>query len=106
MLSLTYGQRMVTSAFNNFDINTSGKFITKLYGEKWKALIDEHKKPFDYDGEIKAIKGYEEPNPNSSEQIKSWLYSLGWIPETFKYVKDDDGSERKIPQIYVQGSGG
>ena len=40
MLSLTYGQRMVTSAFNNFDINTAGKFITKLYGEKWKALIE------------------------------------------------------------------
>ena len=39
MLSLTYGQRMVTSAFNNFDVNTAGKFITKLYGEKWKALI-------------------------------------------------------------------
>ena len=40
MLSLTYGQRMVTSAFNNFDINTAGKFITKLYGEKWNALIE------------------------------------------------------------------
>ena len=40
MLSLTYGQRLVTSAFNNFDINTAGKFITKLYGEKWKALIE------------------------------------------------------------------
>ena len=40
MLSLTYGQRMVASAFNNFDINTAGKFITKLYGEKWKALIE------------------------------------------------------------------
>ena len=75
-------------------------------GIKWKALTDEHKKPFDYDGEIKTIKSYAEPNPNSSAQIKSWLDSLGWIPETFKYVKDDDGSERKIPQIYVQGSGG
>ena len=40
MLSLTYGKRMVASAFNNFDINTAGKFITKLYGEKWKALIE------------------------------------------------------------------
>lgn len=40
MLSLTYGQRMVASAFNNFDINTAGKFITKLYGEKWKVLIE------------------------------------------------------------------
>ena len=75
-------------------------------GIKWKALTDEHKKPFDYDGEIKTVKSYAEPNPNSSAQIKSWLDSLGWIPETFKYVKDDDGNERKIPQIYVQGSGG
>lgn len=40
MLSLTYGQRLVTSAFNNFDINVAGKFITKLYGEKWLALIE------------------------------------------------------------------
>lgn len=40
MLSLTYGQRLVTSAFNNFDINVAGKFISKLYGEKWKALIE------------------------------------------------------------------
>ena len=39
MLSLTYGQRMVTSAFNSFDINVAGKFITKLYGKKWAALI-------------------------------------------------------------------
>lgn len=75
-------------------------------GIKWKALTDKSKKPFDYDGEIKTIKSYAEPNPNSSAQIKSWLDSLGWIPETFKYVKDEDGSERKIPQIYVQGSGG
>ena len=75
-------------------------------GIKWKALTDEFKKPFDYDGEIKTVKSYAEPNPNSSAQIKSWLDSLGWIPETFKYVEDDDGNERKIPQIYVQGSGG
>lgn len=40
MLSLTYGQRMVASAFNSFDINAAGKFITKLYGEKWKSLIE------------------------------------------------------------------
>ena len=39
MLSLSYGQRLVASAFNNFDVNTAGKFIVKLYGEKWNALI-------------------------------------------------------------------
>lgn len=47
MLSLTYGQRMVTSAFNNFDINVAGKFIAKLYGEKWNALIDFNNAPPD-----------------------------------------------------------
>lgn len=47
ILSLTYGKRMVASAFNNFDINTAGKFITKLYGEKWNALIQFNVSPPD-----------------------------------------------------------
>ena len=47
MLSLTYGQRLVTSAFNNFDINAAGKFITKLYGGKWMALIEFNVSPPD-----------------------------------------------------------
>ena len=47
MLSLTYGQRLVMSAFNSFDINVVGKFITKLYGEKWAALIEFNVSPPD-----------------------------------------------------------
>ena len=39
MLSVTYGQRLVTSAFNNFYINVTGKLIVTLYGEKWESLI-------------------------------------------------------------------
>lgn len=74
-------------------------------GEKWKALTEMAGVDFDYDGEIKTVKGYNEPNPSSSQQVKDWLFSLGWIPETFKYVKDNNG-ERKIPQIYIQGTGG
>lgn len=75
-------------------------------GEKWKQLTEEHGYSFDYTGEIKTIRSYEEPNPNSSAQVKDWLFSLGWEPETFKYIKEEDGSEREIPQIFVQGSGG
>ena len=75
-------------------------------GEKWKELTDEHGYSFDYQGEIKTIRKYEEANPNSSAQVKDWLFSLGWNPQTFKYIKEDDGSEREIPQIYIQGSGG
>ena len=39
MLNLTYGQRLVSNSFNNFDFTLAGKFIAKLYREKWYALI-------------------------------------------------------------------
>lgn len=75
-------------------------------GEKWKALTEKAGVDFDYEGEIKTIKEYNDPNPSSSAQVKAWLDAMGWIPETFKFLKDPDGNERKIPQIYVQGTGG
>lgn len=75
-------------------------------GGKWKSLCEEAEVDFNYEGEIKKVKQYNEPNPASSNQVKDWLFSLGWIPETFKYVKDALGNERTIPQVYVQGSGG
>lgn len=75
-------------------------------GEKWKLLTDKAGVDFDYEGEIKTIKEYNDPNPSSSSQVKAWLDAMGWIPETFKFLKDPDGNERKIPQIYVQGTGG
>lgn len=75
-------------------------------GVKWRELTEKAGVDFDFDGEIKTIKSYDEPNPQSPQQIKDWLFSLGWIPETFKYDKNEDGSERKIPQIYIPQSGG
>lgn len=45
------------------------------------------------------------PNPNSHAQIKDWLFSLGWEPETFKYEKTDQG-ERRIPQVRKEGEDG
>lgn len=74
-------------------------------GKRWNDLLIQEGLPVGYSQEIKVLKSYKEPNPSSSQQVKDWLFSLGWKPETFKYVKDDTG-ERKIPQIYVQGSGG
>lgn len=70
------------------------------HGENWFALLKKMKLSKDYNGEVKEIVGYKEPNPSSPDQIKSWLYSLGWEPETFKYVKNKEtGAERAIPQI-------
>lgn len=75
-------------------------------GLKWKELTEEKGFPFTYKGEIKVITKYEEPNPASSAQVKSWLDSLGWIPETFEYKREPDGSVRQIPQINKKNSGG
>lgn len=75
------------------------------HGEKWKELCEKANVDFNYVGEIKVVKCYNEPNPASSTQMKDWLFSLGWIPETFKFVKDENG-ERQIPQVYLPQSGG
>lgn len=65
------------------------------HGLVWYALLKENSLRDDYDGSIDVIKGYEDPNPNSSAQIKDYLFSLGWEPRTFKYNKDG----KAIPQI-------
>lgn len=68
-------------------------------GEAWFELLKEQGLPPEYDGVVEVIKGWEEPNPNSHDQIKAWLYGLGWIPETFKYDRTETGDIRKIPQV-------
>jgi DNA polymerase I-like protein with 3'-5' exonuclease and polymerase domains len=74
------------------------------HGEKWFELLDEHKLPRHYDGEVTVIKRWDEPNPNSSDQVKDWLYSLGWVPCTFKYNKNKEtGEEKKVPQVRKDG---
>lgn len=73
-------------------------------GAKWFAELARQGLPKAYNGEIKVVVKTEEPNPNSPEQVKEWLYSLGWEPIHFQFKKDDDGNERKIPQIKVPQS--
>ena len=73
------------------------------HGQKWFDLLSEHGLPSHHDEPVSIVKGWEEPNPNSSDQVKDWLYSLGWNPCTHKYVKEDDGSERTIPQVRKDG---
>lgn len=75
-------------------------------GEKWKELTEEHNLPFEFEGTIEVVVGYEEPNPQSPQQVKDWLFTLGWVPLTFEFKKDSDGNTRSIPQVYVKNSGG
>ena len=68
------------------------------HGKRWINLLKEHDLPESYDGEISVVKGVEPANPMSSDQVKDWLFSMGWKPCTFKYVDD-----RKIPQVRSNG---
>lgn len=76
------------------------------HGTNWFNLLKEHNLPEDYDGEVKVVAKMEPPNPASSPQVKDWLFSLGWEPITFKWVNNDDGTTRQIPQIRVEGDEG
>jgi len=74
------------------------------HGERWFNLLKDQDLPPHYDGEVTVTKGWNEPNPNSSDQVKDWLFSLGWNPCTFKYDKNKDtGEEKKIPQVRKNG---
>ncbi len=82
------------------------KVLNKANGElssngvKWFEFLKENGLPETHREPVEYIKGYNDPNPNSHSQLKDWLFSLGWSPGWFKYVKEEGSREmRKIPQI-------
>lgn len=68
-------------------------------GEEWKTITDKLGLDFEYNGPIEIIKGYQEPNPNSVDQIKSYLFSKGWAPEIFSESISKTGEVKAVPQI-------
>lgn len=73
------------------------------YGQKWEELCKEYKQPITTQSFV-VKSGEELGNPNSNDQVKEWLYSLGWQPQTFKFVRDKTtGDERQIEQIRNEG---
>lgn len=75
------------------------------HGKKWYSLLLREHMPIDTK-ELVVTTGYKEPNAGSPAQIKDWLNSYGWKCETFKYEKDENYKERKIPQVNIANSGG
>ena len=74
------------------------------HGKKWFALLDEHGLPEGYNGDVTVVKGAEDANPNSTDQVKDWLFSLGWKPCTYKYNKNKEtGEEKKVAQVRKNG---
>lgn len=76
---------------------------TSSHGDRWFATLDSLGLDRTHTDDVKVPNGEEEANPGSSDQVKDWLFSLGWKPCTYKYEKEDDGSERTIPQVRKDG---
>lgn len=73
------------------------------HGQRWFDLLDQHGLDRTHDEPVKVFVKDEEANPGSSDQVKDWLFSLGWQPCTFDYKKNDDGTERAVPQVRDDG---
>lgn len=64
--------------------------MLSVYGERWMDQLEELGLPED----TREI--YEHGNPGSHQQVKDWLFSLGWEPMTFK---PSSSTGEEIPQI-------
>ena len=71
-------------------------------GERWKVLTELNNLTVEYKEEIEEVIGQDEPNPTSSKQVKDWLFSLGWKPSIFNFVKNKEipqVKDKEIPQV-------
>lgn len=77
-------------------------------GMKWKAMCDANGLDWkDPDLQIKLKTGTKPANAGSHVQLKDWLFSLGWKPQTFKFDRNKEtGETRQIPQITVKDEDG
>ena len=74
-----------------------------VMGKAWYDFLDKYGVDRSNEKPIRYVSGYEEPNANSPEQIKDWLYSLGWEPATFRFERNKEtGEVKQIPQILTE----
>ena len=74
------------------------------HGQRWFDLLDANGLPQSYEGDVTVVKGVEQSNPNSPEQVKEWLFGLGWEPCTYKFNKNKEtGEEKKVSQVRKSG---
>ena len=72
---------------------------TTVAADKWYDLCAEYRKHPDVPS-IEVVHSREKGNPNSNDQVKSWLNKLGWEPRTFKFTRNKlTGEEKSIAQV-------
>ena len=55
-------------------------------------------------GFIHELVKYSPPNINSHDQVKDFLFSKGWQPQTFKYVRDKEEFDKWVARKPKEGS--
>ncbi len=67
------------------------------HGEKWKVYTESKGLT------VEAEKTYLPGNPGSNDQLKNWLFSYGWKPQTFKVSK---ATKKRLAQVSLPFGGG
>ena len=99
MLADAMPRRIITAVRNKPKVMHKKDGSLSSNGEKWVALCKEQKQPQTTQS-LTVKTGEERANPNSTDQVKDWLFSLGWKPRTFKYLTDKKtGDTRKLEQV-------
>jgi len=99
MLADAMPRRIITAVRNKPKVMHKKDGSLSANGEKWVALCKEQKQPQTTQS-LTVKTGEERANPNSTDQVKDWLFSLGWKPRTFKYLTDKKtGDTRKLEQV-------
>ena len=86
-------KRKYPKVFNNKDGSISSQ------GQKWLDLCKYMGLPSTHPEDITVVTKTKPGNPNSSSQIKRWLFDLGWVPQHIKFDRDSHGDLKEIPQI-------
>lgn len=73
-----------------------------VVGQRWK----EYQEEYSLDDSVESVDilvSTEAGNPNSSQQLKDWLLSLGWEPTYFKESKSKVTEKiKKVPQVLME----
>ena len=67
-------------------------------GIKWYEFLNEIGAEPNVE-KVKYIRDYKEPNASSTDQIKEFLFSIGWQPQIFKDAENVKGEIVKVPQV-------
>ena len=68
--------------------------------ESWASLLKEKNLPENHTEGVEVIRGWEDGNPGSHEQVKKWIYTMGWKPMNIKHVRDKKtNTVKRVPQI-------